>query len=315
MSGADSDVMVGMMDESGEGVGGAAVGEAGTGTAALAVASGAAASVAAAGSSRRRRAGRGGAAFPGADERLGHGRHVALHRLPQGCLAQRGRGVVHGVAGGRPGAGRRVDGPRGAVHTADGVTGHERLQAESAERHHEGGVEDLQLAAQEGRAGGHLVRLRVAVAGRPALHDVGDEDVLAAPADQRQELLQEAAGGAHEGTAEAVLVLAGPLPHEHDLRVRVTLTRHGLGALLREAAAPAGADLAGDGVECCLAFLARHASPTARRDAAASQSLRARISAISTAFVAAPLRRLSATTQKARPRPSGTEGSWRMRPT
>ena len=41
---------------------------------------------------------------------------------------------------------------------------------------------------------------------------------------------------------------------------------------------------------------------------AATQPRATRTSAISTAFVAAPLRMLSETTQKARPRPSGTDG-------
>ena len=55
----------------------------------------------------------------------------------------------------------------------------------------DGRVEDLELAAQVRRAGGDLVRLRVAVAGRPALHDVGDEDVVAAPADRLDQLRQQ----------------------------------------------------------------------------------------------------------------------------
>jgi hypothetical protein len=45
------------------------------------------------------------------------------------------------------------------------------------------------------------------------------------------------------------------------------------------------------------------------------QSRSRRISAISTAFVAAPLRRLSDTTQKASPRSSAIEMSRRTRPT
>ena len=55
----------------------------------------------------------------------------------------------------------------------------------------------------------------------------------------------------------------------------------------------------------------RHAAPStagARRDAGASQPRATSSSAISTAFVAAPLRRLSETTQNASPRPSGARG-------
>ena len=67
--------------------------------------------------------------------------------------------------------------------------------------------------------------------------------------------------------------------------------------------------------ECGPARFGRHAAPAARSDALASQPFRATTSAISTAFVAAPLRRLSETTQKASPLPAGSEASARMRPT
>ena len=66
-------------------------------------------------------------------------------------------------------------GPDRAVHLADARAGHERAQRVPAEGHHQRRVQHLQLAPQVRRAGRHLVRLRVAVARRAALHDVGDE--------------------------------------------------------------------------------------------------------------------------------------------
>ena len=78
-------------------------------------------------------------------------------------------------------------------------------------------VEDLQLASQEWPAGGDLVRLRVAIVGRAALHHVGDEDVVPSPADHAQQLIEEIAGTAHEGAALAVLTcLCVELVHEID---------------------------------------------------------------------------------------------------
>ena len=154
------------------------------------------------------------------DERLRDAGHVSLHGLLEGGLPQGRRRVVHGVPGRGASAAGRVERPCRAVHTADDVPGHECLQAKSTQRHHQGRVEDLELAAQERPAGAHLVGLRIAVAGRAALHDVGDEDILAPPTQRCQQFLEPGAGGAHEGAALAVLVLARALPHQDDLGVR-----------------------------------------------------------------------------------------------
>ena len=66
--------------------------------------------------------------------------------------------------------------------------GHERAHRVAAEGHDDRRVEHLELAPQVRRAGRDLVRLRVAVVGRAALDDVGDEHVLALPADRAQQL-------------------------------------------------------------------------------------------------------------------------------
>ena len=84
------------------------------------------------------------------------------------------------------GAGRRIDRPDGAVRLRDPRARHERAHRVAAERHDDRRIEDLELAAQVRRAGGDLVGLRVAVVRRPAFDDVGDEHVLASPADRRR---------------------------------------------------------------------------------------------------------------------------------
>jgi hypothetical protein len=155
---------------------------------------------------------------------------------------------------------------------ADAFPGHERLKAVTAQRHDERRVEDLQLTFEVGAAGRHLIRLGVAIPGWPAFDDVGDEDLLALPAHEAEELFEEIAGGAHERPPLAILVLAGSLPDEDDLRVRVTFARDRKRALLGKPTASAGADLAGDGFESCPALFGGHATPTGRREGVASQS-------------------------------------------
>ena len=131
----------------------------------------------------------------------------------------------------------------------DPGAGHERAHRVPPERHDDGRVEDLELAPQVRGAGRDLVRLRVAVVGRPALDDVGDEHVLAPPADRGEELDQEVAGPADEWPALPVLVEARPLADEDDLGLGVALARDGLGPRLVETAVRAGADLGGDRLE------------------------------------------------------------------
>ena len=133
--------------------------------------------------------------------------------------------------------------------------------------------------------------------------------------DEPEELAEQVPGGPDERPPLLVLALARPLADEDDLRVRVSLAGDRLRPPLREAAAITDADFVRDGLQRRPSFVRGHATPTARRDAGASQSLRARSSAICTALVAAPLRRLSETTQNASPRRSGSERSWRIRPT
>ena len=92
-----------------------------------------------------------------------------------------------------------------------------------------------------GLAGADLGRQRVAVARRPALEHVGDEDVVAREADPLQQRVEELAGLADEGDALLVLVVAGGLAHEHEVGVGVAVADHHLGAAVAEGAAHAPA--------------------------------------------------------------------------
>src|SRR5215813_11003989 len=99
-----------------------------------------------------------------------------LHVFPGGAL----QGLV-------PQQGRRVVGNHGRdslhlvplpAHAADGrLVAQEGLRRDLAERHEDAGADERDLLFEIAAAGGDLVRLRVAVAGRAALHDVGDVDL------------------------------------------------------------------------------------------------------------------------------------------
>ena len=159
--------------------------------------------------------------------------HMSVeHRLLQAALAERRRRVVHRVGRRVRRACRRIRGRTVPCARADARAGLECLQRVTAERHDHRRIEHLELALQIWRAGGNLVRLGVAVAGRPALDDVGDENLLAPPADLAQQLVEQVAGRTDERAALLVLVVAGSLADEDDLGLGMALPGHGQGAAL-----------------------------------------------------------------------------------
>ena len=91
-------------------------------------------------------------------------------------------------------------------------------------------------ASRYGRHASISSGLRVAVAGRAALHDVGDVDVVAGEADPLDEAGEQLPGAADERHAGEVLLLPGALAHEHQVGVRVADAEHHLGAGLGERA-------------------------------------------------------------------------------
>src|SRR5439155_13806006 len=212
----------------------------------------------------------------------------------------------------------RVDLPHRAMRLGDPGARHERGHREAAQRDDQGRIEDLQLSLQEWPAGSDLVRQRIAIVRRPALHDVGDEDLVTRPLDRREQLDELVAGPSHERPPQAVFVEPRSLADEHDLGGGVALAGNRVGSGFVQPTSLADADLPGDDLERRLALGVRHAPPAgapARRDAARTWSRLASSSASSTVFVAAGFRRLSLTTQNAIPRPSGMDGSVRTRPT
>src|SRR5688572_5858811 len=106
--------------------------------------------------------------------------------------------------------------PRDRIHRLE-----QRLGGELAERHDHARLDDVDLPEQVGLALLHFVGFRIAIAGRPALDDVGDVDLIARQADGLDDLGQQLPGTAHEGLAPLVFFLARRLTDEHQPRFRV----------------------------------------------------------------------------------------------
>jgi hypothetical protein len=94
-------------------------------------------------------------------------------------------------------------------------------------------VEEVRLARLD------LLRVRIAVAGRPALDHVGDIDVRPREADSAQQLLEQLAGLPDERDPVLILVEAGRLADEHQVCVRIARAEDDLRPGRRERAASA----------------------------------------------------------------------------
>ena len=101
-----------------------------------------------------------------------------------------------------------------------------------AQRYDQPRADEVDLAVEVGRARGRLLVRGRAVAGRAALHHVGDVDLAAAlAADRGEHAVQQLARLAHEGVALLVLLGARTLAHEEPRRRFGTDPEHGLLAL------------------------------------------------------------------------------------
>src|SRR5438552_3086093 len=204
-----------------------------------------------------------GAPRPRLEERGRDRRDVVVARPFDVWRAERCGRVVHRKHEGIGRTRRRVDRPDRAVRLRDAAAGHEPAERMATERHDERRVEDLELALEIGGTGGNLVRFRIAILRGAALDDVGDEHLVASPAERREELDEQVAGPPDERTALAVFVLARSLADEDDLRVGVALPWHGPRPCLVEPAARAGSDVGGHLLERRQALVVGHAEPSA----------------------------------------------------
>ncbi len=153
------------------------------------------------------------------------------------------------------------------MRSADPRSGHERAERVAAKSHDHSRVEDLELTLEVWRTGLDLERLGIPISGWPTLDNVGDEYLLALPADGFEQLVEQPTGGADERPALLVLVVARAFADEHDFRLRVALTRYRPGARLVERALRARSDLGGDLIECLPSLIGSHADKPAHSGA------------------------------------------------
>src|SRR5688500_17606409 len=102
------------------------------------------------------------------------------------------------------------------------------LRRELAERDDDLRPDRVNLPEQERLALRHFVRLRIAVARRPAFDDVGDVDIFTPEVDGFDDPVQELSGTADERLALDVLIRAGRFADEHQVRIRIPDTEHHL---------------------------------------------------------------------------------------
>src|SRR6267143_60083 len=173
-------------------------------------------------------------------EEQGERGEVRDQRGPQRGLMQRCRGVIHRED--HEAISRLTD---LSVDAGDRLIWKELVHGVTAERDDRARLQDLEMAAQPHIACGHLVGQRIAVLGWPVPDDVGDEDLRAIEPDAGEELVEELPGGADEGTALHVLVVARCLAEEEDARFAASLTVDGRPRAAVEGTGGAGADLRG----------------------------------------------------------------------
>ena len=117
------------------------------------------------------------------------------------------------------------------------------LSEVAPQRHDHQGVYGGDLAVEVGVAGADLAGFRVAVVGRAALNDVGNEDLLPAHADGPEQAFEKLTGGADERPALLIFVEAGGFADEQQGAIGVALTGYGVRASLVQRAFFARGDL------------------------------------------------------------------------
>ncbi len=116
------------------------------------------------------------------------------------------------------------------------------LRRHPTEKTDDAGPEQRQLPLEPDVAGLNLLRLRVAIVRRPAFDGVHDIDLIAIQTEGGEHAIQKLSGASDKGQSLAVLLLAGRLADEHEIRMRVAAAEHDMGAAVgqRTAAAVGG---------------------------------------------------------------------------
>src|SRR5919204_1852594 len=103
-----------------------------------------------------------------------------------------------------------------------------RLRGERAERENRFRPDQLKLANEEWTARSNLIRHRIPVSRRSMLQNVADENVLSRQIHRAENFCEQLTRRPHEGEALLVFSRARRLADDHELGVRISLTRHGV---------------------------------------------------------------------------------------
>src|SRR5215217_3941356 len=125
------------------------------------------------------------------------------------------------------------------VDLADLAPGREVGERVAADRDHHAGADQRQLLLEPRQVMRHFARLRIAVAGRARLDDVGDVYVLALQPRLGEQLVEQLARAADERAPLLVLARAGRLADEHHVRRVAALARNEVGGALADLEAAA----------------------------------------------------------------------------
>jgi len=117
---------------------------------------------------------------------------------------------------------------------------------EITQRNYDSGSHVTQLGLEPRRAGLDLIRKGVSIGRRAALQDVDDGHTSAVEPDLTEQLVEQLTRRPHEGPALLVLVEAGGLPDEAEVRVEVAVGPHDLGPALSQSALGANQGLLAD---------------------------------------------------------------------
>ena len=179
-------------------------------------------------------------------EELRQPREIALEHLEHRRGVERRRRVEERIEGHGPPAERHR--LLLAVHARDPErAAREERGGEAAERRHDARADELELPVEIGLARRGLRGQRVAVPGRPALEDRRQVRVVQRQPDGGEEAREELAGASGERRPLAILVEAGRLADEHELRVEASFAEDDVRAPLGERAADTARRLGRDG--------------------------------------------------------------------
>jgi hypothetical protein len=98
------------------------------------------------------------------------------------------------------------------------IRAQESIGGNSAQSYEDPGTNQSYLLLEYGQTGLHFIGKRIPISWRPALHHVGDVDLIPTQVDGGQDFGEKLTRGSHEGQALKVFLRSWPLSHQHQIR-------------------------------------------------------------------------------------------------